>query len=107
MPTFIEELPARTYTSARGSKYNELADALKANEGQWADITEDLLEIGVTEKGLDSAAGNIRRATFAAFKPAKSFEAADRLEDGERRVFAKYVGEQPEVAAPVEESAEA
>lgn len=108
MPTFVKELPARGL-SGRASKYGPLAEALKENPGEWADITADLVELGNTEKGLESAAGNIRRATFAAFQPAKSFEAADRLDDnGDRLVFARYVGEQPEAAAaPAEETVEA
>lgn len=90
------ELPARGNTSPNGKsgsgKHREIADQLKAAPGQWAQID--------TRKSISAAgcmANQIRSGYYKAY-PKGTFEAAARTVNGERQVWARYIGEDGEHA---------
>lgn len=91
------ELPGRGNTSPNGKagpgKHRQIADQLKNAPGQWAQID--------TRKSVSAAscmAAQIRSAYYSAYAPKGSYEAAARTVNGERQVWARYIGEDGEYA---------
>lgn len=77
------EEPPEAYKSTQRSKVHQsIAAELKAQPGRWAVL--EIVSIGL--------AAQIRRGDIAAYRPGGSFEARARVIDGERRIYARYVG---------------
>lgn len=88
------ELPsAAPTTSRRPGKHGEIAMQLRERPGEWA-----LVSTAKSAYSMNSMAYQIRAAYYAAYLPRGSFEAAGRTVDGERRVYARYIGEGGEYA---------
>lgn len=91
------ELPGRGNTNPSGKagpgKHHEIAEQLKAAPGQWAQI-----DTRKSVSGASCMAAQIRSAYYSAYAPKNSFEAAARTVDGERQVWARYIGEDGEYA---------
>lgn len=88
MEIIREDPPARR----RAGKYNEVADQLAGDGGNWYRIAT-----GATTGTL---AANINKGAIRAFQPAGSFEAVSRSQDDGVSIWARYVGESD--AVPVE-----
>jgi hypothetical protein len=91
------ELPPRGTTSPNGArgtgKHEEIARQLRENPGQWAPIDKR-----PSVNSASSLAHQVRTAYFSAYAPKGSYEAAARSVDGERHVYARYIGEDGEYA---------
>lgn len=83
-PVTFEPLPAEQ--RPRG-KSLAIAAQLKARPGEWAHVTTCS-----TPGSASSYARQINAALLAQYAPAGSYEAVSRTVDGERRVYARYVG---------------
>lgn len=73
------------------SRWDGVADELRTREGEWALISEESLP--GSNRGL---ATQIRMGQMICFSPAGDFDAEARARDGIRRVWARYVGGEPE-----------
>lgn len=90
------ELPGRGSTNpngrAGGGKHRKIADALRTAPGQWA-----LIDKRPSLSAASCMANQIRTGYYKAY-PKGTFEAAARTVDGERQVWARYIGEDGEHA---------
>ena len=85
LDTIIREQPPASRSGNRGSeRYRETADLLKGDPGEWYRISSG--------QRFPELAARIKRGTTVAFKPAGSFEAVARKQDGLWSVWARYVG---------------
>lgn len=66
----------------------KVAQKLKENPGQW-----QLAGVSTTRQGSVSMARAIKTGRTSTWHPAGDFEAVSRTEDGEFRVYARYLGE--------------
>lgn len=87
-----EEPPPRRaaggYPQGRGkSRWSGVADELRARPGEWGLIAETSAD---ENTGL---ATQIRMGQMVCFSPAGDFDAECRRQDGVRRVWAMYVGD--------------
>lgn len=88
-PIRFEDLPeSKTGRRPGKSVHKEIADQLRQRPGAWAHI-----RTLTTAGAATSLAHHIKSAAYLAYAPQGSFEAASRVVDGERRVYARYVGE--------------
>lgn len=62
-----------------------IAIQLKRRPGEWAVVQEVFV--------ISSLASQINVGKYAPYRPAGSFEATTRIEDGKHVVYARYVGE--------------
>lgn len=90
---FTTELPEAPARSNKGAdpQWKEAADALRENEGQWAQVVQKPVR-----SNASATAHYIRTGTMKAFGPTGHFEATVRAAvDGsdEFGVYARYVGE--------------
>lgn len=69
-----------------GGAYGPIAMALRARPGDWAVILE-----GITAGTAGPLVGRIRNG-YGPFAPKGDFEAMSRIKDGQRNVYARYVG---------------
>lgn len=85
----FKDLPAPTRRSSGPSfDHADAVQKLKAQPSEWAVVQER------NKRGdAATAAYQIRKGILAAFRPAGSFEAKSRTEDGKFRVYARYIGE--------------
>ena len=74
----------------RPSRMDPLAAALRTRPGEWA-LAYQCEASNVASRRMYG----ITRGIAASFRPAGAFEATSRKVDGEYRVYARYVGEQP------------
>jgi hypothetical protein len=72
-------------SSTRESRYQELYDLLKANKGQWADVTD---AISALAQAQDAKVPTPQASAITLRK--QGFEATTRQVDGEPRVFAAF-----------------
>ena len=90
------ELPVRGSTSptgkAGGGKHRGIADRLKAAPGQRA-----LIDKRPSVSAASCMANQIRSGYYKAY-PKGTFETAARTVNGERQVWARYIGEDGEYA---------
>lgn len=85
----FEPPPAKERKASWGRHYL-IAHRLRARPKEWAVVG--------TYNGAESARAtvrHIRKGRLESYRPAGSFEAEARTVDGEARVYARYVGEQP------------
>jgi len=76
-----EDPPAQRRTG----KYDEAADKIAADPGNWYRIA--------TGQATGTLAAAIKKATISAFAPAGSFEAVSRTQDDGISIWARYVGD--------------
>lgn len=79
----FEEPPAR----ADRHKHHEAADELRKRPGEWA-----VVATYHAMATAHSVAQAIKKARLGAYAPAGAFEAKARTVDGQRRVYARFVG---------------
>lgn len=72
--------------------YTALADELRSRPGRWAVIFEG------PKSERSALATHVRHGVLTAFTPPGDFDAAARVRDGVRTVYARYVGEGLEAA---------
>jgi hypothetical protein len=68
------------------SRYDRVAEVLRANPGRWALIYDGSL------KGRQGAAHQIRQGALRAFTPAGDFDATTRWQGDRLRIYARYLG---------------
>lgn len=73
-------------TTAPWSRYNDLADELRARPGEWAVIAE----FNGRHTGL---ATHVRMGSIACFTPAGDFDAVSRQVGKYTAIYARYVGD--------------
>ena len=71
----------------RGSVFDDVAAELRAMPGMWGVILE------CTANRASGMAANINAGLYPCFRPAGTFEAVGRMNNGLRTVFARYVGD--------------
>lgn len=87
-----EEPPSRTRVGAP-TQHRDVANQLKANPGNWG-----IVAVYDKASTAGSIAAQIRAGSVNAYQPAGAFEAHARTVEGERRVYARYVGPNREYA---------
>jgi hypothetical protein len=86
-----EAPPVERSKPRRIAEWDGVATDLRARPGEWA-----LIATGAQHTGT---AGQINAGRIVAFAPAGTFEAQRQTVDGEIRVYARYVGEEPSPCA--------
>jgi hypothetical protein len=69
------------------SRFQALADELRAHAGQWAVIYDG------HSKSFTGLANHIRQGSVRCFTPCGDFDATTRSRDGHYIVYARYVGD--------------
>jgi hypothetical protein len=77
-------------TKTRWSRYQAVADELRAQPGRWAVID---IFLGPKRTAL---AAHIRRGAIVCFTPAGDFDAVSRQVYGSTVIYARYVGDESE-----------
>jgi hypothetical protein len=77
----------RNESKAPWSRFNAVADELRAKPGRWAVIAE------LPGRSRTALATHVRVGAIACFTPAGDFEAASRQTPGLTTVYARYLGD--------------
>jgi hypothetical protein len=81
-----EEPPHKSPKGGRPKYWKAVADQLRSRPGEWA-----MVHVDETQRKAGYTAMNIKRGLLAGMT-AGEFEAVSRTVDGQRRVYARYVG---------------
>lgn len=83
-----EPPPTNRPPGASSSRYEALAEELRAQPGRWAVVYDGPV------KSFTGLGNHIRQGAVRCFAPAGDFDATSRSSAGRIRVYARYVGDQ-------------